>query len=268
MTDFKPNRDRIGQFAEKHQSEAANVALEAPEIEADWVDEGGGLTIEGGVFDTLDDGVRYEEAAAFIEETGIEGTVSPVFTKFRPEDGLDAVNLNIDGRNMVLRHAGTKSPQIEYSGDGDDAWTFRMEAGDGAGKTEYEILHDLVISARHDAACQDAWRSDDEAFRNGNAEVTDFGVRYAPDGTRIVTLDVKRDGRFFELIQRGDEDVQVHLEGEPLPLPHIQLDAIAFDFDDDHMEGTGDILFRGAMRDAADRAAKDPGYNPRGLTRP
>lgn len=59
---------------------------------------------------------------------------------------------------MILRHAGSKSPQIEYGDDEDGIWTFRSEPGNTALKTEHEILSDLVAGARHDAACQEAWR--------------------------------------------------------------------------------------------------------------
>jgi hypothetical protein len=177
----------------------------------------------------------------------------------------------VDGRNMLLRHAGTTSPQIEYGDDEDDAWTFRMEAGDGAGKTEHEILADLVTSARHDAACQEAWRRDPsgETFQYGeNVNVNDFGVRFAEDGTRIITVDIVNDGRHWELVQRGTDNVKVFISGEEAPLPHIALDTLAFEFDEDHSEGMGDITWKVMMKDAADRAAKDPGYNPRGISRP
>ena len=272
MTDPNPNRHlsgpKGGQFAEKHQSEAANVRLDTPEGEVAWVEEGGGLTIEGGNFDTPEDQVRYQEAAAFIEESDVEGTISPLFTQYRPEEGLDAVILHTDGRNMVLRHAGTMSPQIEYGDDQDDAWTFRMEAGDGAGKTEHEVLADLVASARHDAACQEAWRSDEDTFQSGDeADVRDFGVRYDASGTRIITVDIDNGGHHWELIQKGEDDVKVFLSGSEVPLPHVQLDALAYEFDEDHDEGMGDILWKGMMRDAADRAEKVPGYNPRGINR-
>lgn len=97
--------------------------------------------------------------------------------------------------------------------------------------------------------------------------VKDFGVRYAEDGTRIITVDVEKDGRYWELVQRGNDDVEVSLEGQPLRLPFIQLDVLAYDFDEDHDEGTGDIRWKAMMKDAADRAAKEPGYNPRGINR-
>jgi hypothetical protein len=222
-------------------------------------------------FGTPEDKERFEEAAAFIAECDIEGTVTPLFTQYRPEEGLDTVILKVDGRNMLLRHAGTTSPQIEYGDDEDDAWTFRMEAGDGAGKTEHEILADLVTSARHDAACQEAWRRDPsgETFQYGeNVNVNDFGVRFAEDGTRIITLDIVNDGRHWELVQRGTDNVKVFISGEEAPLPHIALDTLAFEFDEDHSEGMGDITWKVMMKDAADRAAKDPGYNPRGISRP
>jgi hypothetical protein len=80
-----------------------------------------------------------------------------------------SVNDN-DGRNLVVRHVGTVSPEVEYGRrlDVPDG------AGDGAGKTEHEILADLVTSARHDA-----------------------------DGTRIITLNIDNDCRQWELFQRG-----------------------------------------------------------------
>lgn len=127
----------------------------------------------------------------------------------------------------------------------------------------------LVASARHDVACQEAWRHDPRGtFQHGDkADVRDLGAHYAEDGTRIITLDIEKDGRFSELVQRGKEEVEVFLEGKPVPLPFIQLDVLAYDFDEDHIEGTGDILWKGMMKSAADRAAKEPGYNPRGINR-
>jgi hypothetical protein len=275
MTDPNPNRHlsgpKGGQFAEKHQSEAVNVSLDTTVEEDAWVKEDGGLTIEGGVFDTPEDGARYQEAAAFMEESGIEGTVQPLFTQFRPEHGTDSVILQTDGRNMIVRQVGTMSPSVEYGDDIDDAWTFRSEAGDGTGKTEYEVLADVVTSARHDAACQEAWRRDPEGttFQYGDgANVRDFGVRYDADGTRIITVDIDNGGRDWELIQKGKDDVKVFVSGTELSLPHIQLDALANEFDEDHDEGTGDIRWKFMMQEAADRAEKEPGYNPRGLNRP
>jgi hypothetical protein len=222
-------------------------------------------------FDTPEDKERFEEAAAFIAECDIKDTVEPLFTQYRAEDGLDTMILKVDGRNMLLRHTGSTSPQVEYGDDEDDAWTFRSEPGDTANKNEHEILADLVASARHDAACQEAWRHDPsgETFQYGeNVSVNDFGVRFDADGTRIITVDVDNDGRHWELVQRGTEDVKVFIEGNELSLPHIQLDALAFEFDEYHSEGMGDIVWKGMMKDAADRAAKDPGYSPRGVNRP
>ena len=80
----------------------------------------------------------------------------------------------------------------------DDAWMFRMGAGDGAGKTEHEILADLVTSARHGA-----------------------------DGTPIITLNIDNDCRQWELLQRGNDDVEVFISGSEPQLPHAQLDALA-----------------------------------------
>jgi hypothetical protein len=126
-----------------------------------------------------------------------------------------------------------------------------------------------MASARHDAACQVAWRRDPsgETFQYGDeVDFKDFvGVRYAENGTRIITVDVEKDGRYWELVQHGNHDVEVFLEGKPLPF--IQLDALAYDFDDEHIEGTGDIRWKCMMKDAAERAAKEPGYNPRGIDR-
>lgn len=66
--------------------------------------------------------------------------------------------------------------------------------------------------------------------------------------------------RSCELVLRGDGDVQVYYDvaGSPVALPFVQLDAIALEFDEDHIEGTGDICWKAMMRDAADRA----GYRP------
>ena len=213
-----------GQFAKKTQSD--DVPALAPAFN----------------FDTPEDKARYEEAAAFIAESDIEGTIEPLFTQYRPEEGLDAVILHTDGRRMVIRHAGTTSPQVEYGDDEDDAWTFRSEPGDTANKTEHEILADLVAGARHDAACQEAWRRDPsgETFQYGeNVSVKDFGVRYAEDGTRVITLDIDNDGRYWELVQRGNEDVKVFISDSELSLPHIQLDVLALEFDEDHTEEIG-----------------------------
>lgn len=256
-----------GQFAAEAHTEP-DVSLQASGATS--------LTIIAGAeneiaWDTPQDQERYLEAAYFMEEAGIEGTVKPLYTKYRAEDGLDAIILEVDGRRMTVRHAGTMNPEISYGDDEDDAWTFRMEAGEGTNKNEHEVLADLVASARHDAACQEAWRHDPngETFLYGDdADVRDFGVRYDQDGTRIITLDVEKDGRFWDLVQRGNDDVEVFLEGKPVPLPFIQLDALAYEFDEDHIEGTGDIRWKAMMKDAAERAAKEPGYNPRGIDRP
>lgn len=266
MPDLNPNRHlsgpQGGQFAEKHQSEAAGVSLDgsAPT----------GLVIKDGAsWDTPEDSASYLETAAFIAESDIEGSVEPLFTQFRAEHGTDSVILQTDGRNLVIRHAGTMSPSVEYGDDQDGAWTFRMEAGDGAGKTEHEVLADVVTSARHDAACQQAWRGDEDTFQEGDeVNVRDFGVRYDADGTRIITVDVDGDGRQWELVQKGKDDVKVFDSGNEVPLPHIMLDVLADEFDDDHDEGTGDLRWKFMMQEAADRAEKEPGYNPRGLSRP
>lgn len=61
--------------------------------------------------------------------------------------------------------------------------------------------------------------------------------------------------------------MKVFISGNEVPLPHIQLDALAFEFDEDHSEGTGDITWKTMMKAAADRAANEPGYNPRGVDR-
>lgn len=219
------------------------------------------------LWDSPEDQARFREAADFMAETDIEGIVTPLYTQYRPEDGTDGLILQIDGRNMTVHHAGSMSPSVAYGDDENDAWNFRMEAGDGAGKTEHEVLADVIERARHDAACQEAWRGDGEAFQDGDEySVRDFGVRYVGD-ERIITLSLDWDGRGCELTQRGSGDVQVHYDGAktPVPLPHIALDAIALDFDEAHEEGTGDISFKSMMQAAADRAAKDPGYKPRRL---
>ncbi|ACL41956.1 hypothetical protein Achl_4005 (plasmid) [Pseudarthrobacter chlorophenolicus A6] len=256
-----------GQFAPETHTEP-DVDLQAPAPS--------GLTVIDGAenevaWDTPEDQGRYLEAAYFMEEAGIEGTVKPLYTKYRSEDGLDALILQVDGRRMTVHHVGTEKPSISYGDDEDDAWTFRMEAGDGSRKNEHEILHDLVVSARHDAACQEAWRRDPsgETFQYGDdANVRDFGVRYANNGDRIITVDIDNGGRQWELLQRGDGDVHVFVSGTEVSLPHIQLDALAYEFDEDHIEGTGDIRWKFMMKDAAERAAKEPGYNPRGINRP
>jgi hypothetical protein len=58
------------------------------------------------------------------------------------------------------------------------------------------------------------------------------------------------------------------VQNSELQLPHIQLDALAYEFDEDHIEGTGDIRWKGIVKDAADRAAQEPGYNSRGIDPP
>lgn len=254
-----------GQFTASTHTEP-DVTLQADSTAGLIVNDGPGHETS---WDTPEDRARFLEAAAFLEVAGVDGTVTPLYMKYRTGDGLDAVILQVDGRNMTVHHAGTMNPVIGYGDDEDDAWAFRMEAGDGVGKNEHEVLRDLVVSARHDAACQEAWRSDPagETFQHGSdSSVRDFGVRYATDGKRIITVDVDYDGQQWELIQRGDQDVTVHFAGREVPLPHIQLDALAIEFDEDHIEGTGDIRWKSMMKDAADRAAKDPGYNPRGAS--
>ena len=222
-------------------------------------------------FDTPEDEERFNQAAQFMAEADIEGKVSPLFTQYRPTDGLDTVLLEVDGRNMLVRHAGTMSPEVEYGDDEDDAWTFRSEPGDTSNKTEYEILADLVAGARHDAACQEAWRRDpwgERYHRGEDATVNDFGVRFAEDGTRIITVDIDNDGRHCELVQRGEEDVKVFISGEPAVEAQDELDALAAAFDDFHVEGNGPARWKTMMMAAADKAAEDPGWNPRGVNRP
>lgn len=253
-----------GQFAAASHAEP-EVRLSAADAGLTIVDGGENIS-----WDSPEDRARYREAAEFLDDAGIEGTVKPLYTKYRDEDGLDALILQVDGRNMTVHHAGTMKPSVRYGDDEDEAWTFTAEAGDGAGKNEHEVLADLITSARHDAACQEAWRRNPsgETFVYGDeADVRDFGVRYAEDGTRIITVDVEKDGRYWELVQRGNEDVEVFLEGNPVPLPFIQLDVLAYDFDEDHTEGFGDIRWKTMMKDAAERATKEPGYNPRGINR-
>lgn len=252
-----------GQFAAATHSEA-DVTL--------CTHHGPGLIVHDGTahsiaWDTLEDQARFLEAAAFIADSDVEGTITPLYTQYRADDATDAVILQTDGRNMTLHHAGSMSPSIGYGDDQNDAWTFRMEAGDGAGKTEHEVLADLVTRARHDAACQEAWRGGEDPFQYGDEyTVNDFGVRYV-GGDRVISLSMDWDGRGCELTQRGAGDVQVHYDGaeSPVALPHIQLDAIALDFDEDHIEGTGDIRFKAMMQDAAERAQRDTGYSPRML---
>lgn len=218
-------------------------------------------------WDTPEDRGRFREAAQFLTDSDVEGSVVPLYTQYRPEDGTDGLILQVDGRNMTVHHAGTMNPYVAYGDDENDSWTFRMEAGDGVGKTEHEVLADVITRSRHDAACQEAWRSGEDAFEYGiEYGVQDFGVRYVGDD-RIISLSLDWEGRGCELTLRGDGDVQVHYDGadSPVPLPHIQLDAIALDFDEDHDEGTGDIRFKAMMQDAADRAAVQPGYSPRRL---
>lgn len=223
-------------------------------------------------WDSPEDQKRFRAAAAFLEEAGIEGAVTPLYTKYRTEDGLDALILEIDGRNMTVHHAGTREPQIGYGDDENDAWTFRMETGDGAGKNEHEILADLVASARHDAACQEAWRGSADTFEYGaDSELNDFGVRYSAEGERIISLTASHGRQYVELSQKGADDIQVFVDNDTaLPLAHaaVKLDALAKGFDPDHKPGTGHERFRNMMRAAADRAAEDPGYNPRGINRP
>lgn len=228
--------------------------------------------VEHGIlFDTPEDHSRFREAAAFMDEAGIEGIVQPLYTKYRTDDGLDALILTVDGRHMTVHHAGTRHPEIGYGDDENDAWTFRMEAGDGSGKNEHEILADLVASARHDAACQEAWRGSPGAFEYGlSGEINDFGVRYSAEGERIISLTASHDGQYVELSQKGDGEIRVFVDNDTALSPAeaaVKLDVLARDFDLDHVPGTGHTRFQDMMRAAADRAAEDPGYNPRGLTR-
>lgn len=116
----------------------------------------------------------------------------------------------------------------------------------------------------------DAWRRDEETFKHGDgAEVVDFNVRYDQDGVRVIALDVDRDGRLYELTQRGAEEFEIVLDGgKPLPLPQVQLDALVLEFDEDHTEGTGDLVFKFMMKDTAHRVWKNPGFDPWGTDRP
>ncbi len=151
-------------------------------------------------WDTPEDQARFRAAAAFMDEAGIEGTITPLYTKYREQDGLDALILRVDGRNMTVHHVGTRHPEIGYGDDENDAWTFRMEAGDGVNKNEHEILADLVAGARHDAACQEAWRGSADTFEYGEtAEINDFGVRYGEDGARIISLTASHGREYVEL---------------------------------------------------------------------
>lgn len=223
-------------------------------------------------WDTPEDQQRFHAAAAFMDEAGIEGTITPLYTKYRAEEGLDALILQVDGRNMTVHQVGTMNPSIGYGDDENDAWTFRMEAGDGAGKNEHEVLADLVVSARHDAACQEAWRGSGDTFEYGEtAEINDFGVRYSAEGERIISLTASHGRQFIELSQRGEDDIRMHVGNDTALSPAeaaIKLDALAKDFDEDHTPGTGHERFREMMRAAADRAVDDTGYNPRGINRP
>jgi hypothetical protein len=257
-----------GQFAPDVHTEPG-VTITAPSPAALTVQDGPEHSI---TWDTPEDQTRFRSAAAFMEEAGIEGTVTPLYTKYRSEDGLDAVILQVDGRNMTVHGPGTRHPEIGYGDDENDAWTFRMESGDGAGKNEHEILADLVAGARHDAACQEAWRGSADTFEYGeDAEVNDFGVRYAGDGARIISLTASRGRQYYELSQRGDDDLRLFVDNDTAlssAEAAIKLDALAKDFDEDHTSGTGYGRFRDMMRAAADRAAQDPGYSPRGINRP
>jgi hypothetical protein len=187
-----------GQFAATAHSEP-DVALTAP---------AGGLIIRDSpeheiAWDTPEDQERFREAADFLAESDVDGVVTPLYTQYRPDAGTDGLILQVDGRNMTVHHAGSMSPSVAYGDDENDAWNFRMEAGDGAGKTEHEVLADVVERARHDAACQEAWRGNGETFQEGDEySVRDFGIRYLGD-ERIITLSLDWDRRGCELIQRG-----------------------------------------------------------------
>jgi hypothetical protein len=226
----------------------------------------------GIAWDTPEDQARFRAAAAFMDEASIEGTVTPLYTKYRTDDGLDALILQVDGRNMTVHHVGTMKPEIGYGDDENDAWTFRMEAGDGAGKNEHEVLADLVTSARHDAACQEAWRGSAGTFEYGEtAEINDFGVRYSAEGERIISLTASHGRQYVEMSRKGDGDIQVFVGNDTALSPAetaVKLDVLAKDFDPDHRPGTGYERFQSMMLAAADRAAQDAGYNPRGISRP
>lgn len=239
-----------GQFAPETHAEP-NVGLSSAVTAVSW--------------DAPEDESRYLEAVDFMRGAGIEGAVEPFYTRYRTVDGTDGLILQADGRNMTVHHAGTMHPQISYGDDDEDAWSFRMEAGDGVGKTEHEVLHDLVASARHDAACQEAWRGSGETFQQGeSAGVLDFGVRYGTDGKRVTTLTVEREGRDYELIRRGEEKIDVSVYGVRVDHPELELDALAKDFDESHEPGTGKVRFADMMDAATARAELDPGYSPRG----
>ena len=257
-----------GQFAPETRTEP-DVTITAPATPALVIHN---VPEHNIAWDTPEDQVRFLEAAAFMDEAGIEGSVAPLYRKYRADDGLDALILQVDGRNMTVHQVGSMRPQIGYGEHENDAWTFRMEAGDGAGKNEHEVLADLVASARHDAACQEAWRGSEDTFEYGEtAEINDFGVRYSTDGERIISLTASHGRQYVELSQRGDSEIQVFIGNDTALSPAetaLKLDALAKDFDEDHTPGTGYGRFQDMMRGAADRAAQDPGYNPRGINRP
>jgi hypothetical protein len=258
-----------GQFAPDIHTEP-DVTIAGPEAPTALVIQD--RPEHGIAWDAPEDQERFRAAAAFMDEAGIEGTVTPLYTKYRTEDGLDALILQVDGRNMTVHHAGSRHPQIAYGDDENDAWTFRMEAGDGSGKNEHEILADLVTSARHDAACQEAWRGSADTFEYGEtAEINDFGVRYSADGERIISLTASHGRQYVEMSQKGDGEIQVFVGNDTALSPaeaSTKLDVLAKDFDLDHRPGTGYARFQSMMHAAADRAAEDPGYSPRGISRP
>lgn len=204
---------------------------------------------------------RYVAAAALVQEACPDGAVSGMFGEYDPDKGTDGMILQVDGRNMIVWHAGTDHPKVAYGDDEADAWSFTYERPENDDKTATEILAETIGGARHDAACQEAWRGSPDTFQfRGDTSVEDFGVRFV-DGDRVIALDINRDGVWFELTQKDDGDVRVFVHDEELP--DTQLDALASDFDEDHAEGTGPARFKEMMQAAADRASSDPGYSPR-----
>lgn len=260
MTRRQPKGIRTGgQFAEESHNEAG-ITLQRPDT--------GSLTVQDGpehgiAWDTPEDHQRFLEAASFIAECTDEGSVTPCFTRYRPEDHLDSLVLDVDARQLTIQGAGTESPTISH---GEEPMSFRMEAGNTAGKTEYEILGDLIERARHDAACQSAWRGGLDAFEEGRTcQVEDFNVRFA-GGQRISTLSVRSGGRYWDIVQRGDGEPEVACDSvNAIAEGPGSLDEVAANFDPAHREGTGAARFKALLTEAAERAAEEPGYNPRRL---
>lgn len=217
------------------------------------------------VFDAPDDGMRFHEAADFIREADIDGEVAPEFTSYMRGDRTDSIHLTVDDIVFTIHGAGGRDPELSYEPEDEGGWSFRTQKFSDPTRNEHETLNALVASARHDVACQKAWLTGEFSFTEGRngARIEDFDVRCNSNGDRVITLDLKTDAARWTLRQAGKGDVQVFINGSDSPalIPSVALDAIAYEFDEEHDDGMGDLRFKLMMQEAADRAEAHTGFN-------